>query len=100
MKMVTIVSPWRYDAATAQAIRPDNQRRTAILRYASWAAVFPISRVARSPFDCGHFDQSRERRTQQWKDVPRGTMDEVSSHVRLNLPFKLTARPPERFSGW
>ena len=21
-----------------------------------------------------------------WNDVPRGTMDEVSSHVRLNLP--------------
>ena len=36
------------------------------------------------------------RSTQQWKDVPRGTMDEVSSHVRLNLPFKLTTRPPER----
>jgi hypothetical protein len=33
------------------------------------------------------------RSTQQWKDVPRGTMDEVSSHVRLNLPFKLTTRP-------
>jgi hypothetical protein len=24
--------------------------------------------------------------TLQWKDVPRGTMDEVSSRVRLNLP--------------
>ena len=24
---------------------------------------------------------------------PRGTMDEVSSHVRLNLPFELTTRP-------
>ena len=33
------------------------------------------------------------RSTQQWKDVPRGTMDEVSSHVCLNLPFKLTTRP-------
>ena len=29
--------------------------------------------------------------TQWWKDVPHGTMDEVSSHFRLNLP--LTARP-------
>src|ERR1700747_2436108 len=37
------------------------------------------------------------RSTQQWKDVPRGTMDEVSSHVCLNLPFKLTTRPRERF---
>src|SRR5215813_2750218 len=36
------------------------------------------------------------RSTQQWKDVPRGTMDEVSSHVRLSLPFKLTARPRQR----
>jgi len=24
--------------------------------------------------------------TQRWNDVPRGTMDEVSSYVRLNLP--------------
>ena len=24
--------------------------------------------------------------TARWKDVPRGTMDEVSSHVRLDLP--------------
>ena len=24
--------------------------------------------------------------TQWWKDVPRGTMDQVSPHVRLNLP--------------
>ena len=34
--------------------------------------------------------------TQRWKDVPRGTMDEVSSYVRLDLPFSLTARPPKR----
>ena len=25
--------------------------------------------------------------TLRWKDVPRGTMDEVSSHVRLDLPL-------------
>ena len=25
--------------------------------------------------------------TERWKDVPRGTMDEVSSHVALDLPF-------------
>ena len=24
--------------------------------------------------------------TQRWNDVPRGTMDEVSSYVRLDLP--------------
>jgi hypothetical protein len=34
------------------------------------------------------------RSTQQWKDVPRGTM--VSPHARLNLPFKLTTRPRQR----
>src|SRR6266567_1952695 len=33
--------------------------------------------------------------TERWNDVPRGTMDEVSSHVCLDLPF-LTARPPDR----
>ena len=25
--------------------------------------------------------------TQRWNDVPRGTMDEVSSHVRLDPPI-------------
>ena len=59
MKMGTIASPWRYDVAAAEAIRPDNLRRTAILRYASWAAVFRMSRVVRLPFDGSrHFDQS------------------------------------------
>src|SRR6516165_12799628 len=33
--MGTTASPWRYDTAAAQAIRPDNVRRTAILHYAS-----------------------------------------------------------------
>src|SRR6516165_67855 len=32
--------------------------------------------------------------TERWNDVPHGTMGEVSSHVRLDLPF--TARPPQR----
>src|SRR5438874_13027062 len=58
MKMDTTASPWRYDVAAARAIRADNQRRTAILRYASWAAVFPISRMVRLHFSCGHFDQA------------------------------------------
>jgi hypothetical protein len=62
MKMGTIASLRRYDVAAAEAIRPDNLRRTAILRYASWAAVFRMSRVARLPFDgSSHFDQSRVR---------------------------------------
>ena len=49
MKMGTIASLRRYDVAAAEAIRPDNLRRTAILRYASWAAVFRMSRVAGCP---------------------------------------------------
>jgi len=53
MKMGTIASPWRYDAAAAMTILPDNQRWTTILRYAPSVAVFPISLVVRLPFDSG-----------------------------------------------
>ncbi len=42
MKMGTTLSPWRYDVVAADTIRPDTQRRTTILHYASWANVFPI----------------------------------------------------------
>ena len=31
MKMGTIASPWRYDAAASDAIRSDNKRRTSML---------------------------------------------------------------------
>jgi hypothetical protein len=34
--------------------------------------------------------------TERWNVVPRGTMDEVSSYVRLDLLSVLTARPTER----
>ena len=36
MNMGTIASPWRYDVVAAHAIRPDNLRRTAILRYVAY----------------------------------------------------------------
>jgi hypothetical protein len=49
-------SPWRYEAIADYALQPTNPQLPAILRYASWAAVFSISRVVRLPFDCGHFD--------------------------------------------
>jgi hypothetical protein len=39
------------------------------LRYASWAAVRPISPVVRLPFGCGHFDQSQERRDGPINDI-------------------------------
>src|SRR6202030_1827464 len=75
MKMGTIASLRRYDVAAAEAIRPDNLRRTAILRYASWAAVFRMSRVVRLPFDgSSHFDQSRVR--------PDGPFQASQSHSR------------------
>jgi hypothetical protein len=73
MKMGTIASPWRYDAAAADAIRPDNQRRNAILHCSSWTAVFPISGLVRLPFGCRHFDQSRERR-----DGPEAAVSEAA----------------------
>ncbi len=79
MKMGTIVSPWRYDAAAAETIRPDNQRRTTILRYASWAAVFPISLVVRLPFDSGPFDQSRDRR--------HGPISDINDEPTIELTY-------------
>ena len=33
--------------------------------------------------------------TAWWNNVPRGTMDEVSSYVRLNLPFVWQGRPKD-----
>jgi hypothetical protein len=44
MKMGTIRSPCPYDAAAHRALQSASLRRPAILRYASRAAVFPISR--------------------------------------------------------
>ena len=43
MKMGTIATLWRYDAAAYHALQSAKLRRNAILRYASWAAVFPVS---------------------------------------------------------
>jgi len=41
-KTGTIRSPYPYDAVARHALQSVNLRRPAILRYASWAAVFPI----------------------------------------------------------
>jgi len=43
MKMGTIRSPSPYDAAARHALQSASLRRPAILRYDSWADVFPIS---------------------------------------------------------
>jgi hypothetical protein len=61
MKMGTNASPWRYDAAAADAIRPDNQRRNAISAPRGRLSS-RFRGLVRLPFGCHHFDQSRERR--------------------------------------
>jgi hypothetical protein len=43
MKMGTIASPCPYDAVARHALQSASPRHPAILHYASWAAVFPIS---------------------------------------------------------
>jgi hypothetical protein len=43
MKIGTIRSPCPYDAAARNALQSPNLRDPAILRYTSWAAIFPIS---------------------------------------------------------
>ena len=43
IKTGTARPPWRYDAAIPHALQSANQRRPAILHYASSAAVSPIS---------------------------------------------------------
>jgi hypothetical protein len=61
-KIGTTRSPRRYNAAADETTRPHNLRRTAILRYASWIAVFPISRMVRFPSIAAVSINQRERR--------------------------------------
>ena len=53
MKTGTIVSPWHYDTAAAQAIRSDNVRRTAMLSYARSTTLLSMSLVPWLSIDCG-----------------------------------------------
>jgi hypothetical protein len=46
MKMGTIASPCRYDAAARHALQSVKLRRRAILHYASWAAVYQRLRLS------------------------------------------------------
>src|SRR5216117_515129 len=62
MKMGTLASPWHYDAMADYALQPANLRGPEILRCTWWAAVFPISRVVRLPFDSGRLHQFQDRR--------------------------------------
>jgi len=43
MKVGTIASLWRYDAAADYALRPTNLRWPAIFHWALWAVVFRVS---------------------------------------------------------
>jgi len=91
MKMGTIASPWRYDAAARHALHSANRRRPVILHYASRAGVFPFFNVVRFPFDSGWADQSRDRRdvSEAYMRVPayfafpRGGRAEVKVEARL-----------------
>ena len=58
-------SLWHYDAAARHALQSVNLRRPAILHYASWAVVFPISQGGPVTPDGGPDAQSWDRR-----DVP------------------------------
>jgi hypothetical protein len=49
MKMGTIVSPWRYDAAAGCALQSANLRRPAILHYASRAIARRVRAMASNP---------------------------------------------------
>jgi hypothetical protein len=68
-------------------------RRLAVIMHRIWvdgtefrwtreqATTAAWSRAASNPIG------GNSNSTERWNDVPRGTMDEVSSHVRLDLPF-------------
>lgn len=87
MKMGTTASPWRYDNVAAETIRPDNQRWTTILRYASWAAVVPISPVVQLSFDSAALSISRgiDVMAQNWSFAIRSvsTADRTRAYARL-----------------
>ena len=65
-------------------------RRLAVIMHRIWVdgTEFQWTRNVRS---VNHAEINRDRRTlrstERWNDVPRGTMDEVRSYVRLDLPF-------------
>src|SRR6266849_5704632 len=67
-------------AAAAEAIRPDNLRRTAILRYASWAAVFRMSRVVRLPFHGTRRPMGHSRHRNRIIAIAQLDLDHSDSH--------------------
>jgi hypothetical protein len=71
--------------------KPSNSRAVSarICTYEAHPQTRPVS-AARLKINA---IRGNPRSTQRWKDVPRGTMDEMSSHVRLDL---LSVKSPRR----
>ncbi|MEN3379334.1 MAG: hypothetical protein V7604_4689 [Hyphomicrobiales bacterium] len=59
MNMGTTAPPWRFDAAIRHSLQLASPRRPTILRYASSAAVFPISQEGPVSFNRGHLEHFR-----------------------------------------
>src|SRR5262249_31284757 len=75
-------------------------RRLAVIMHRIWVdgTEFRWTREVAAALEPGGSNQIGEnlRSPQRWNDVPRGTMDEVSSHVLLEPAVTLTARSPKR----
>lgn len=59
MKMGTILSPWRYDAAARHTLQSVNLRRPTPFALRFKGSCLPRRVVVRLPFDGGSLDQSR-----------------------------------------
>jgi hypothetical protein len=66
-------------------------RRLAMIMHRSWVdgAEFRWARESATHESRAGSDLigGNQSSTERWYDVPRGTMDEVSSHVRWDLPL-------------
>ena len=63
-------------------------RRLAVIMHRIWVdgTEFRWTREAVTADTVTECTRSNSSSTRWWNGVPRGTMDEVSSHVRLDLP--------------
>src|SRR5450631_3927027 len=95
MKMGTTRSPSRYDGAARHALYWANLRRYAIPRYASRAAVFPMSRVI--GFDSGLLNQSGIDALRQLGLMHR--INDVCSRARFSDAAATTSRAFRRLLG-
>ena len=79
-----------FGAKTQPIDRRDDHAQSCLhtLPAALGVAIVDLARLAANtrPDDVSLALDLPSSSTERWKDVPRGTMDEVSSHVRLDLP--------------